>query len=366
MKYRFSLLFVCAVLCLLLLGSCGAERTRYVIGVSQCSDDAWRSQMNQEIRREALFYPQARVEFRSAHDDSRRQIADIEAFIREGVNLIVVAPNEADAMAPVIEKAYRQGIPVVLVVDASPDVRRYVRLTLQGEYQVMEAANGQDALWRAMKYVPDVILCDAHMPVMSGMECCRRLKSELRTQHIPVVLLTDDAADDALKIEGYACGADSYLPKTFSSRLLAVRLHNLIDNRQRLQRFFADGSNASLQKVPAADVDSGFLNRLYAIIDKHLSDPDFGVEQLGERIGLSRVQLYRKTKTLCGYSPNELLRATRLKRAASLLASTEKTIAEITYEVGFSSPSYFTKCYKEFFGENPAHFLKRKNENTGL
>lgn len=115
MKCRFSLLFVCAVLCLLLLGSCGAERTRYVIGVSQCSDDAWRSQMNQEIRREALFYPQARVEFRSAHDDSRRQIADIEAFIREGVNLIVVAPNEADAMAPVIEKAYRQGIPVVLV-----------------------------------------------------------------------------------------------------------------------------------------------------------------------------------------------------------------------------------------------------------
>ena len=114
MKCRFSLLFVCAVLCLLLLGSCGAERTHYVIGVSQCSDDAWRSQMNQEIRREALFYPQARVEFRSAHDDSR-QIADIEAFIREGVNLIVVAPNEADAMAPVIEKAYRQGIPVVLV-----------------------------------------------------------------------------------------------------------------------------------------------------------------------------------------------------------------------------------------------------------
>lgn len=90
------------------------------------------------------------------------------------------------------------------------------------------------------------------------------------------------------------------------------------------------------------------------------------MEQLGERIGLSRVQLYRKTKTLCGYSPNELLRATRLKRAASLLASTEKTIAEITYEVGFSSPSYFTKCYKEFFGENPAHFLKRKNENTPL
>lgn len=293
-------------------------------------------------------------------DDCRR---DVLPSLKEGAVLAAGQPVPAAVSAAADDAA---GRPVVLVVDASPDVRRYVRLTLQGEYQVMEAANGQDALWRAMKYVPDVILCDAHMPVMSGMECCRRLKSELRTQHIPVVLLTDDAADDALKIEGYACGADSYLPKTFSSRLLAVRLHNLIDNRQRLQRFFADGSNASLQKVPAADVDSGFLNRLYAIIDKHLSDPDFGVEQLGERIGLSRVQLYRKTKTLCGYSPNELLRATRLKRAASLLASTEKTIAEITYEVGFSSPSYFTKCYKEFFGENPAHFLKRKNENTGL
>ena len=142
-----------------------------------------------------------------------------------------------------------------------------------------------------------------------------------------------------------------------------MRLRNLIENRHRLQSFFTDGSNATLQKAPVADIDKGFLEKLYALIDAHLSDPDLSVEELGEQIGLSRVQLYRKTKALCGYAPNELLRIARLKRAASLLAGTEKTIAEITYEVGFSSPSYFTKCYKEYFGENPTEFLKRKNGN---
>lgn len=221
---------------------------------------------------------------------------------------------------------------------------------------------GLEGIQQAMKYVPDVIICDVMMPIMDGMECCRHLKSEIQTSHIPVIMLTAYAADEQ-KIKGYECGADSYLSKPFNARLLTVRLRNLIENRHRLQSFFTDGSNATLQKAPVADIDKGFLEKLYALIDSHLSDPDLSVEELGEQIGLSRVQLYRKTKALCGYAPNELLRIARLKRAASLLAGTEKTIAEITYEVGFSSPSYFTKCYKEYFGENPTEFLKRKNGN---
>ena len=194
------------------------------------------------------------------------------------------------------------------------------------------------------------------------MECCRRLKSELQTSHIPVMMLTAYAVDEQ-KIKGYECGADSYIAKPFSARLLTVRLRNLIENRHRLQNFFADGSNTALQqpKPAVTDVDKGFMEKLRRLIDERLSDPNLSVEELGEQIGLSRVQLYRKTKALCGYSPNELLRIARLKRAASLLASTEKTVAEITYEVGFSSPSYFTKCYKEYFGEIPTEFLRRKN-----
>ncbi len=247
----------------------------------------------------------------------------------------------------------------VLVIDDNQDIRDYMRSVLQDKYNVLEAANGQEGLQQAMKHVPDAIICDVMMPVMDGMECCQRLKQELQTSHIPVMMLTAYAIDEQ-KIKGYECGADSYIAKPFSARLLATRLRNLIDNRRRLQSFFADGSNAALQKAQATDMDKGFMERLHQLINEHLAEPGLSVEDLGEQIGLSRVQLYRKTKALCGYSPNELLRIARLKRAASLLASTEKTVAEVTYEVGFSAPSYFTKCYKDYFGESPTDFLKRK------
>ena len=249
----------------------------------------------------------------------------------------------------------------VLVIDDNQDIRDYVRAVLQDEYHVLEAANGQEGIQMAMKYVPDAIICDVMMPVMDGMECCRRLKAEMQTSHIPVMMLTAYAMDEQ-KIKGYECGADSYISKPFSARLLTARLHNLIDNRRRLQHFFTDNLNTPLpQAKPAVnEVDKSFMEKLRHLIDENLSNPNLSVEELGEQIGLSRVQLYRKTKALCGYSPNELLRIARLKRAASLLASTEKTVAEITYEVGFSSPSYFTKCYKEYFGEIPTDFLKRK------
>lgn len=192
---------------------------------------------------------------------------------------------------------------------------------------------------------------------MDGMECCRKLKSELQTSHIPVMMLTAYTMDEQ-KVKGYECGADSYILKPFSARLLQVRLRNLIDNRRRLQSFFSD--KMTLRKEPIAELDKGFVERLRTLIDEHLSDPDLSVEDLGDKIGMSRVQLYRKAKALTGYAPNELLRIARLKKAAALLASTDKTVAEVTYEVGFSSPSYFTKCYKDYFGESPTDFLKRK------
>lgn len=248
----------------------------------------------------------------------------------------------------------------ILVIDDNQDVRDYVKMLLASQYAVIEASNGQEGLQQAMKYVPDAIICDVMMPVMDGMECCRCLKSEMQTSHIPVMMLTAYTMDEQ-KIKGYECGADSYILKPFSAQLLRARLRNLIDNRHRLQSFFAD--NAVIKKESVSEVDKGFVEKLRNLIETHLGDLDLRVDDLGEKLGLSRVQLYRKAKALTGYSPNELLRIARLKRAASLLASTDKTIAEITYEVGFSAPSYFTKCYKDYFGESPTDFLKRmKNE----
>lgn len=245
----------------------------------------------------------------------------------------------------------------VLIIDDNADVRNYVKSLLREEYTVIEAPDGRAGLKKAMKYVPDAIVCDVMMPVMDGLECCRKLKTELQTSHIPVMLLTACSLDEQ-RIQGFECGADSYISKPFNSKLLLVRLHNLIDNHKRLKQFFGD--KTTLSKESVSEVDKSFVDRFRGLIEENLTDSELSVEELGSKMGLSRVQLYRKIKALTNYSPNELVRIARLKKAASLLASSEKTISEITYEVGFTSPSYFTKCYKEYFGESPTDFLKRR------
>lgn len=245
----------------------------------------------------------------------------------------------------------------ILIIDDNADVRDYVKSLLKEEYTVIEAPDGRAGLKKAMKYVPDAIICDVMMPVMDGLECCRKLKTELQTSHIPVMLLTACSLDEQ-RIQGFECGADSYISKPFNSKLLLVRLRNLMDNHKRLKQFFGD--KTTLSKEPVSDVDKGFVDRFRELIEENLADSELSVEDLGSKMGLSRVQLYRKIKALTNYSPNELVRIARLKKAASLLASSEKTISEITYEVGFTSPSYFTKCYKEYFGESPTDFLKRR------
>lgn len=248
---------------------------------------------------------------------------------------------------------------MVLVIDDNQDVRDYVKMLLQDKYVVIEAVNGLEGVKQAMKYVPDVVVCDVMMPVMDGIACCKRLKSELQTSHIPVLMLTAYAMDEQ-RIQGYDSGADAYLTKPFNAKLLMTRIRNLIDNRKRLKSFTEDATAVS-GKQSLGEVDKGFVEKLKALIEEKMSNSDLSVEDLGAELGLGRVQLYRKTKSLTGYAPNELLRIARLKKAASLLASSEKTVAEITYEVGFSSPSYFTRCYKDYFGESPSEFLKRRD-----
>lgn len=255
------------------------------------------------------------------------------------------------------EPGYDSSRMSVLIIDDNADIRSYVHGLLNAEYSVIEAANGSEGIRKAMKYVPDLIISDVMMPGMDGIECCRRLKSELQTCHIPVILLTACSLDEQ-RIQGYDGGADSYISKPFSSQLLLARIRNLIDSHQRLKQFFGD--RQTLAKEDICDMDKDFVEKFKTIIEEKMSDSALNVEDLGKDMGLSRVQLYRKIKSLTNYAPNELLRMARLKRAASLLASSELTVAEIAYEVGFTSPSYFTKCYKEQFGESPTEFLKRK------
>ena len=277
--------------------------------------------------------------------------SSIGASVSSALNNAQVAEEEEP------EKDYDSSKPSVLVIDDNADIRSYVYSLLHTDYTVIEAADGSDGIRKAMKYVPDLIISDVMMPGIDGIECCRRLKSELQTCHIPVILLTACSLDEQ-RIQGYDGGADSYISKPFSSQLLLARVRNLIDSHRRLKQFFGD--RHTLAKEDVCDMDKNFVEKFKSLLDAKLGDSNLNVEDLGKDMGLSRVQLYRKIKSLTNYSPNELLRIARLKKAASLLASSDMTVAEIGYEVGFSSPSYFTKCYREQFGESPTDLLKRK------
>ena len=268
-----------------------------------------------------------------------------------------IASTLVDADIPTGEGMTEDDCPTVLVIDDNADIRHYVKALLSKEYRVLDAADGAAGIRLAMKYVPDVIISDVMMPGMDGLECCRRLKGELQTCHIPVILLTACSLDEQ-RIQGYDGGADSYISKPFNSQLLLSRIRNLITNHRQLKQFFGDSQ--SIEKESISELDKDFVTRFKALVGEKMKDPELNVEDLGRDMGMSRVQLYRKLKSLTNYSPNELLRQMRLKKAASLLAASDMTIAEVAYEVGFSSPSYFTKCYKEQFGESPTDFLKRK------
>jgi len=249
----------------------------------------------------------------------------------------------------------------ILIVDDNADIRAYLRNILQLNYQVNEAADGQQGLALANEIVPDLIVSDVMMPVMNGLEFCQRVKGNLATSHIPVILLTARAMSSQ-QIEGYESGADAYITKPFSADVLLARISNLLKSRRLLKGLFGTDSeeertkekNAKAPQQPLTEKEDGFLTKFREFIEKNLADSDLGVETIGAELGLSRVQLYRKVKALTGQSPVELLRTARLQKGRQLLETTDKTISEVAYEVGFTAPSYFTKCFKDEFGISPS------------
>lgn len=244
-------------------------------------------------------------------------------------------------------------LPNILIVEDNDDMRRYLRTLLAARFYVLEASDGQSGLRLARESVPDLIVSDVMMPVMDGLQLCKHLKEDFITSHIPVILLTA-RSEEHQQMEGYESGADAYLTKPFSADLLVSRIYNLLANRRQLRKLF---DNNKQENTPA-DVklttqDKLFMDQLKEAVNNNMSNPSLKMDELGEQLGISRVQLYRKVKTLTGLSPVELLRQMRLQKAKVLLNSTTKTVAEIAYEVGFNSSSYFATCFKKQFGKLP-------------
>ncbi len=285
--------------------------------------------------------------------ESDTEITDSTAAESTASNEDAEAKHTAGVMP--LEKEVPEGAPLVLVIDDNEDIRSYLKLLLAPDYSVAEAANGSEGLDKACRLQPALVICDVMMPVMDGWACCRELKQREETAHIPVLMLTACALDEQ-HVQGFDSGADGYVTKPFSAELLRSRVRSLLDNRKRVKDFFA--GSGTLLKPEASEADMGFAERFKALVAKRLSDASLSVDELAQEMGLGRTQLYRKVKSLTGFSPNELLKIARLKRAAHLLRQSDKNVSEVAYEVGFGSPSYLTKCFKDYFGVSPSDYGK--------
>ena len=251
--------------------------------------------------------------------------------------------------------------PLVLIIDDNNGMRAYLRSILKDKYNVSEAADGKQGLEKACREIPKLIICDVMMPVMDGLEFTRQLKQNMATSHIPVILLTACSLSEQRE-EGYDTGADSYLTKPFSGSVLLSRVDNLLRNRTMLRSLFSGDKKEEAAEEQLSSRDQTFISRLRDSIRQNMGDSDFTVERLGEELGLSRVQLYRKVKALTGQTPVDLLKKARLERARLLVEKTDKSISEIAYEVGFTAPSYFNKCFKDEFGVSPGVLRERGSQ----
>jgi signal transduction histidine kinase/DNA-binding response OmpR family regulator len=242
----------------------------------------------------------------------------------------------------------------VLIVEDNPDVRLFVKDCLDNDYHILLAPDGQAGLETARKSIPDLIISDVMMPHMDGFELCRELKTDDRTSHIPVVMLTA-RAEQVDKMAGLTTGADDYLIKPFDARELLARVANLISQRKKLQEHYRRSLTfAASNPVEADSVDAVFLKKVREAVETNLEDENFSVVELGLQVGMSRSQLHRKLSALTGFSPNEIIRNMRLERAKELLEKKAGNASEIAYMTGFNSPAYFAKCFKDYFGVTPS------------
>lgn len=297
------------------------------------------------------------------------QTALVEKSVEQERAISTQASSVQEAQGPLTPLAtFPADAARLLIIDDNDDVRQYLRTILGDRFTLFEASDGLEGLEIAQREVPDLVVCDVMMPVMDGLTFCNKLKTTVSTSHIPVIMLTAKSLEEH-RLEGYEQGADSYITKPFQSKILQARINNLLHQRAMLREHFA-GAAAQTEEAPTEQPalnestlsprEMSFLQQVNDIINAHLSDSDFNVEAIGQEIGLSRVQLYRKVKALTGSSVVDFLRKARLQQAKKLLMTTHRSISEIAYDTGFSSPSYFAKCFKEEFGQTPGECIAAK------
>jgi DNA-binding response OmpR family regulator len=243
----------------------------------------------------------------------------------------------------------------LLLIDDNAELRSFLKGRLQHQYNVVEAQDGSTGLHLAYEVVPDVIICDVMLPGKDGFEVAKILKGDLRTSHIPIVILTAKGSIEQ-KITGVQTGADEYITKPFNFDYLNERIKSLIKNRAKLKEHYSQDLNIEPLATAPGSLDKKFMNDFMALVEKNIGNSEFNVNEIGRELGMSRVQVYRKVKALLGYSVNDYVVNVRLKKAKHLLLHSDKSISEISVEVGFSSPTYFSTAFKSKFNVSPKEF----------
>ncbi|MBE0538311.1 MAG: response regulator [Ignavibacterium sp.] len=250
---------------------------------------------------------------------------------------------------------------IILVVEDHSDLRKYIKNTLSTEYQIFESANGKNGFDQAAEIIPDLIISDVMMPEIDGYTLCKKIKTNVKTNHIPVILLTAKASTED-KLEGLELGADDYLIKPFNPDELKLRVRNLIKTREELRKKFTSEMVFKPTDVVVPSSQVQFMEKLKDIIESNLEDESFGVDKLSDEMGMSRSQLHRKLKAITNQSTTEFIRNFRLQRAAQLILQDAGSMSEIAYKVGFNSQAYFNKSFQELFGCSPSQYKKDGKE----
>jgi DNA-binding response OmpR family regulator len=249
---------------------------------------------------------------------------------------------------------------LLLIIDDNADIRQYLRSIFEKEYQIIEAIDGEDGLQKAIAQTPDVIISDLMMPKMDGFELCKSIKTNEKTSHIPVILLTAKATIES-RIEGFEHEADDYLTKPFNRKEIKARVRNVILVREKMKNYFSEKVvNLKPNEIKVSSLDEIFIQKAIAIIEQNLSDSKYDVVQFSQEMNMSASQLLRKLKALTNLTANEFIRDFRLHRAAELLSKKSGTVSEIAFQVGFEHLSYFSKVFQEKFGQLPSEYVDSK------
>ncbi|GHT16047.1 hybrid sensor histidine kinase/response regulator [Bacteroidia bacterium] len=283
------------------------------------------------------------------------QTKNQNAVLAEGTKRTGEPLLDGNAEAP---NSHHQNLPVLLIVDDNEDFCRFITSLFPDTYQVITALDGEEASQIVLDRLPDIILCDVMMPKMDGYAFCRLIKGDVRTSHIPIILLTAKSSDEN-KYKGIEAGADDYISKPFNIDMLTLKIAKIVEKQRNIQSHFKKKIDLSPSEIEITSLDEKFIKKAIAVVEENIDNPDFLVEDLCKEMAMSRVYFYKKLLSLTDKTPSELIRFIRIKRAASLLEKSQLNVNEVALQVGFNDPKYFRKYFKEEFGVTPNEYKKK-------